>query len=105
MNEFGEVSVDSLIVSKPDLPLQQVSGGCVCCAPDNELPRALIKLIDADACDIAVVETSGLAEPDATIETLTDHELRERVTLHAVLTVVDAHWFARPGDDPGERVL
>jgi G3E family GTPase len=105
MNEFGEVSVDSLIVSKPNLALEQVSGGCVCCAPDNELPRALVRMIEADACDFAVVETSGLADPDATIDMLTDYELLPRVDLQAVLTVVDACWYARPGDEVGDRVL
>jgi len=105
MNEFGEVSVDGALVSRPGLVLEQVSGGCVCCAPDNEVADALTRMIRADACDFAVVETSGLADPDATIDVLTDADVLPLAQLQAVVTVVDAHWFARPGADAGDRVL
>lgn len=105
MNEFGEESVDSLLVSRPDLPLQQVAGGCLCCAPDNELPNAIHRLIHAGSCDYLVVETSGLADPDNVIDTLTDPDLLPQVRLQAVVTVVDAPWYAAPDGGPGERVL
>jgi G3E family GTPase len=44
MNEFGAESVDSQILDRPGLPVAQVSGGCVCCAPENELDRAVTQL-------------------------------------------------------------
>ncbi len=46
-----------------------------------------------------VVETSGLADPAATIELLHDPALMERVRLQGVITVVDAEAVARPGSD------
>jgi hypothetical protein len=64
MNEFGAESVDSQLINRAGLPLQQVAGGCVCCAPDNELPNAVIRLVQEGNCDYLVVETSGLADPD-----------------------------------------
>lgn len=105
MNEFGAESVDSQLINRPGLPLSQVSGGCVCCAPDNELGNAVTKLVQAGACDYLVVETSGLADPDNVIDLLTDAELLPQVRFHAVVTVVDAVWYARPGVEAGERVL
>lgn len=105
MNEFGAESVDSQLINRPGLPLQQVSGGCVCCAPDNELPNAVMRLVQAGDCDYLVVETSGLADPDNVIDALTDPELLPWVRLQAVVTVVDGIWFSRPGMETGERIL
>jgi len=105
MNEFGAESVDSQLINRPGLPLQQVSGGCVCCAPDNELPNAALRLVQEGACDYLVVETSGLADPDYVIDALTDPELLPWVRLQAVVTVVDGLWFSRPGLETGERIL
>lgn len=105
MNEFGAASVDSQLIDRPGLPLRQVAGGCVCCAPDNELDRACTQLAASGECDYIVVETSGLADPDNIIDILTDQDLLPAVFLQAVVTVVDAQWYARPGSEPGERVL
>jgi len=44
-----------------------------------------------------VVETSGLADPAATIELLHDPALAQHVRLQGVITVVDAEAVARPG--------
>lgn len=105
MNEFGAESVDSQILDRPGLPVTQVSGGCVCCAPDNELDRAVTQLAKSGDCDYLVVETSGLADPDNVIDVLTDPDLLEHARLQAVVSVVDAPWYARPEGDIGERVL
>lgn len=105
MNEFGAESVDSHVIGRPGLALQQVAGGCVCCAPDNELPNAVSRLVREGGVDAIVVETSGLADPDNIIDVLTDHDLLPMVRLQAVVTVVDGEWYARPGGDIGERVL
>ena len=105
MNEFGADSVDSQILDRPGLPVAQVSGGCVCCATDNELDRAVTQLAKSGDCDYLVVETSGLADPDNVIDVLTDPDLLEHARLHAVVSVVDAPWYSQPDGDIGERVL
>ncbi|HRI15818.1 MAG TPA: GTP-binding protein [Verrucomicrobiota bacterium] len=104
MNEFGAESVDSQLIQRPGLPLQQVAGGCLCCASDNELPNAITRMVKEGACDYLVVETSGLAEPDDVVDVLTDYELLPQIRLQAVVTVVDAEWYSAPSDS-GERVL
>ncbi len=105
MNEFGQESVDSQLLRRPGLPIRQVDGGCVCCAPESDLDRACRELVRSGLCDYLVLETSGLADPDNVIDVLTDPGLLEVVRLQAVVTVVDAEWYSRPGDGPAERVL
>jgi G3E family GTPase len=106
VNDFGPVNVDSLLLSNPALPLEQLSGGCVCCADELDLPTPITRLLDERRCACLVLETSGLAEPAATLDMLTDAELFPRARLHAVVTVVDGEMMARPGMDgiePGLR--
>lgn len=105
MNEFGLESVDSQLIQRPGLDIAQVSGGCLCCAGDDDIAKAVQQLVRSGRVDYLVVETSGLADPDNVIDVLTDPELLPEVRLQAVVTVVDARWFARPQEGPGERVL
>jgi len=104
MNEFGAESVDGQLVRRPGLPIRQVDGGCVCCAPESELDRACRELVRSGECDYLVLETSGLADPDSVIDVLTDPDLVGEVRLQAVVTVLDAAWFARPGDGSGDSI-
>lgn len=105
MNEFGLESVDSQLIQRPGLDIAQVSGGCLCCAGDDDIAKAVRQLVRSGRVDYLVVETSGLADPDNVIDVLTDPDLLPEVRLQAVVTVVDARWFARPQEGPGERVL
>jgi len=105
MNEFGAESVDSQLILRPGLPLQQVSGGCLCCASDSELAHAVQRLVQEGRCDYLVVETSGLADPDNVIDQLTDEDLLPQVRLQSVVTVLDADWYAHSTGGQAERVL
>ena len=79
MNEFGADSVDGQLVRRPGLPIRQVDGGCVCCAPESDLDRACRELVRSGECDYLVLETSGLADPDSVIDVLTDPGLRQGI--------------------------
>lgn len=99
MNDFGPVSVDSLLVAQPDLPLETIGGGCICCSDEQSLGDAIAKLAGRNRVRAIVVETSGLADPAATIELLHDLALAQHVRVQGVITVVDAEAVARPGLD------
>jgi G3E family GTPase len=105
MNEFGAVSIDSLLVSKPDLPVVDVDGGCLCCAPDAELSRAMHQLVREHGCDLVVIEPSGLADPLATLDALTEPDELGRFEVRAVVAVVDAQAYARVEGDAGHWPL
>jgi G3E family GTPase len=99
MNEFGTVGVDTLLVRKPDLPVQEVAGGCLCCAADADLLHAGRKLVRENGCDLVIVEPSGLADPVATLDLLTDAEALESFELRAVIGVLDARAYGESGGD------
>ncbi|WP_027332273.1 CobW family GTP-binding protein [Mycolicibacterium tusciae] len=67
INDFGALNVDAgLVTGQIDEP-SSITGGCVCCLPDNGgLDEALTKLADPRLdLDAIIVETSGLADPVA----------------------------------------
>ena len=67
INDFGALNVDAgLVTGQIDEP-SSITGGCVCCLPDNGgLDDALAKLTDPRLdLDAIIVETSGLADPVA----------------------------------------
>ena len=67
VNDFGALNVDAgLVAGQIDEP-SSITGGCVCCLPDNGgLDDALTKLTDPRLdLDAIIVETSGLADPVA----------------------------------------
>jgi G3E family GTPase len=67
INDFGALNVDAgLVTGQIDEP-SSITGGCVCCLPENGgLDEALTKLADPRLdLDAIIVETSGLADPVA----------------------------------------
>jgi len=88
INEFGELSVDSQIVTGKNVKIAELPGGCVCCSLVGEFEAAVNEIIETVRPDEIVVETTGLAEPDALIT-----DIRENIPsllIDAVVTVVDA---------------
>ena len=88
INEFGELSVDSQIVSGKNIKIAELPGGCVCCSLVGEFEAAIDEIIETVRPDEIVVETTGVAEPDALI--LDIQENLPRVIIDAVVTIVDA---------------
>lgn len=88
MNEFGEIAIDTKILQGKNVQMADLGGGCVCCSLIGEFEAAVNEIIETVDPDHIVVETTGVAEPDALVfdiqESLTD------VRLDGVVTVVDA---------------
>lgn len=88
INEFGELAVDTQIVSGKNIKIAELAGGCVCCSLAGEFEAAVNEIIDTVKPDEIVVETTGVAEPDALITDI--RENLPRLTIDAVVTVADA---------------
>src|SRR3989338_7949090 len=67
MNEFGEVNIDSEIVQGKNVNIQELTGGCVCCSLAGEFEEAVKEIREKYNPEIIIVETTGIAEPDALI--------------------------------------
>jgi G3E family GTPase len=88
MNEFGEIAIDSQVLAGKNVQMADLGGGCVCCSLLGEFEAAVNEIIDTVDPDIIVLETTGVAEPDALVFDV--QESLPRVRLDGVVTVIDA---------------
>ena len=103
VNEFGSVGLDGdLIRSCGFCPEDEMEGrlvelnnGCLCCTvQDDFLPTMQRILSGSSHLDGIVVETSGLALPMPLIEALNWPEIRTKIYLNGVVTLVDGEAIA-----------
>ena len=94
INEFGDVSLDHLLVESGDDDIIELSSGCLCCTIRGELVETLERLLDradADRLTSIIIETTGLADPVPVMQAVMAHPaLSQRLSLGSVVTLVDA---------------
>ena len=96
INEFGEVSLDHLLVEHIGDNMVLLQSGCLCCTMRGDLVDALERLLrDLDNGRVRfkriLLETTGLADPAPVLHTMMSHPyLLLRYRLDGVVTVVDA---------------
>jgi G3E family GTPase len=97
INEFGEISLDHLMVKNVSGSTVVLQNGCVCCSVRSELRAGLRELIDGRAkgevppFDRIMIETTGLADPVPVVQTITvDPMLRNHLRLVSLISTVDA---------------
>jgi G3E family GTPase len=91
-NEFGEVGVDQELVIGADEEIFEMNNGCICCTVRGDLIRILGNLMKRrNKFDYIMIETTGLADPGPVAQTFfMDDEMRQKLQLDAVTTLVDA---------------
>ena len=97
INEFGDVSIDHLLVEQTADGVIQLADGCLCCTVRGELVDTLADLIERvqtgkiNALQRIVIETTGLADPVPVLQALMGHPvLMQVLKLDGVITSVDA---------------
>ncbi len=97
VNEFGELGIDRELLlgcgdaTCTDDDIVELANGCLCCTVADDFLPTLTRLIDrANPPDHIVVETSGLALPKPLVRAFAWPEIRTRMTVDGVVTVIDA---------------
>ena len=93
MNEFGDIAIDSKIIEGKSVRMAELGGGCVCCSLVGEFEAAVNEIIDSVHPECILLETTGLAEPDALVFDIQAN--LPRVRLDGVISVVDADGLLR----------
>ncbi len=96
INEFGDVGVDCEILKGCGIEnceeenIVELANGCICCTVADEFLPTMEALLGRDnPPDQIVIETSGLALPKPLVKAFNWPDIRTRVTVDAVITVVD----------------
>lgn len=92
VNEFGEVGIDNQLVVGADEEIFEMNNGCICCTVRGDLIRIISNLLKRkERFDYMVIETTGLADPAPVAQTFfVDDDMKRRLMLDAIVTVVDA---------------
>ncbi len=97
VNEFGDVGVDGELLkgcgveSCSDDDIIELANGCICCTVADDFVPTMEKLLDRpNPPDHIVIETSGLALPQPLVRAFRWPEVKTRVTVDGVITVIDA---------------
>lgn len=93
MNEFGEIAIDSKVVEGEHIRMTELAGGCVCCSLAGEFEEAVKEIVATVRPELIVVETTGVAEPDAVIFDVEDN--LQGIRLDSVVVVADADLMVR----------
>ncbi len=109
VNEFGSLGIDGETLRSCGIPgcedddIVELANGCLCCTVADEFLPAMQKLLDRpNPPEHILIETSGLALPKPLLKAFGWPDIRSRVTVDAVVTVVDGPAVAtgRFADDP-----
>ncbi|HAP6822223.1 TPA: GTP-binding protein [Enterococcus faecium] len=98
-NEFGEVGIDHKLLVHSEERVLQLNNGCMCCSLRSDLLAILISLLETieehqQPISQIIIETTGIADPQPIIQTLlTAPQLRGRVYIDSLLTVIDSDSF------------
>jgi G3E family GTPase len=93
MNEFGEMAIDTKVIEGKNVRIAELAGGCVCCSLLGEFEAAVNEIIQRVGPEIIVVETTGLAEPEALVFNI--QEALPQCRLDGVVSVIDADMLVR----------
>ncbi len=91
MNEIGKSDVDGHILQElmPELSMEKLLDGCICCSIKSEVTNCLQQLIGQKP-DLIFIELTGIANPEEVADSLTEPELIDQVSLKQIITILDA---------------
>ncbi|MDE2446623.1 MAG: cobalamin biosynthesis protein CobW [Alphaproteobacteria bacterium] len=97
INEYGDVGVDGEILKGcgqqacKEEDIVELANGCICCTVADDFVPTMNKILNrADQLDHIIIETSGLALPQPLVRAFNWPDIKSRVTVDGVITMVDA---------------
>lgn len=93
VNEYGSMGIDADILAGHGAFVEQVPGGCICCAQGLPFEVAINKLIKNVRPDRLIIEPSGLAHPLRIITQLNRGYFKTLLSIKAIICLVDSRYF------------
>lgn len=115
VNDLGEVNIDAALIksavnhiSGPISGMIELQGGCICCTIQTDLLDALLELWQQFDPEHILIEATGVAEPEAILETLYTENIHgfkgvDFVKVANMVTVIDSGNFEQYIKAPNKR--
>ncbi len=92
-NEFGEVSIDALILKESNIKIKEINSGCICCEVTGDFKNAILEVIEKYEPSRLIIEPSGVAKLSDILKVFKEERLKEKVYVDNVITVIDPEKF------------
>ena len=104
VNEFGDIGMDADMLKDCGAEnctgddIIELANGCICCTVADDFLPSMKQLLERDPRpDHIIIETSGLALPQPLVQAFSWPDIRQRVLLDGVVTLVDGPALAGGG--------
>ena len=88
MNEFGDVSIDGMLVD-PDVQMVELVNGCICCTLQLDLRKQIETMVADYHPRWLIMEATGLADSGALIDVFAEYTEKSILSSYRLLTVMD----------------
>ena len=92
-NEFGEVSIDALVLEDTNIKIKEINSGCICCEVTGDFKEAVLEVINNYHVERIIIEPSGVAKLSDILKVFKEKELKNTVKVDNVITVIDPNKF------------
>jgi G3E family GTPase len=92
-NEFGEVPIDGALLKETKLQVKEISAGCICCSIAGDFKKAVNEVIESYSPERIIIEPSGVGKLSEIISVIEAVDMRSKLELDMVITVVDVIRF------------
>ena len=89
VNEFGKVGIDGAILAAQGAIVNEVAGGCLCCATGVPFQVAVNRLLQSARPNRLLIEPTGLGHPCKLLDTLNSGFFQEVLDVRASICLVD----------------
>lgn len=97
-NEFGEVGIDGSILRKSNMEVKEITSDCICCTIKQDFKKAIEEVIDKLNPDRIIIEPSGVGKLSEILKTLNVPDLKNKIMLSMIITVVDVLKYKMSSD-------
>ena len=100
-NDFGDVGIDSKIISNENVKITELSSGCICCSLFGELLSSLEFIINEVGPDNILIEPSGLSRTSDVLKAAKVLAEKGILELNPSIAIVDVENFTDYIEDFG----
>ena len=87
-NEYGEISVDTDLLSDTKIEIKELSQGCICCSLAGDFSKSLKEIVDKFTPDRIIIEPSGVGKLTDIVAAVNDAGYND--CINSLVCMVDA---------------
>ncbi|WP_077611404.1 CobW family GTP-binding protein [Clostridium sp. Marseille-P2415] len=88
-NDFGEISVDAVLLKSEAIEVKEINSGCICCSLSGDFIKSLKALLERFHPDKVLIEPSGVGKLSDVVKACTDPRILPYAKVKAKITVAD----------------